>query len=255
MIDYVDEDVVAARNLEDISYNNITIRLNFFLIISCVEGCIQLDMNNKTYLLNKDDIIICLPTAILSQTKFSSGHKLRIMGFSTNFLHRVVKREEISNNILSHIHKNPLRHKGRKGADLLMAEKEIKGIKKFLEEFKAFAMRGNVLDMAVGVVVGSAFTAIVTSIVQNLLTPLLGLLIPDSTFAEWAPGGFGIGAVINSIISFIITAFVVFLLVKGVNKLTHLKKQEEQAQEPEEPAGPTTEELLTEIRDLLKEQK
>ena len=129
-------------------------------------------------------------------------------------------------------------------------------MKKFFQEFKEFAMRGNVLDMAVGVVVGSAFTAIVTSIVQNLLTPLLGLLIPDSTFAEWAPGGFGIGAFINSIISFIITAFVVFLLVKGVNKLTHLKKQEEaQAQEPEEPACPTTEELLTEIRDLLKEQK
>ena len=68
-------------------------------------------------------------------------------------------------------------------------------MKKFFQEFKEFAMRGNVLDMAVGVVVGSAFTAIVTSIVQNLLTPLLGLLIPDSTFAEWAPGGFGIGAV------------------------------------------------------------
>ena len=66
-------------------------------------------------------------------------------------------------------------------------------MKKFFQEFKEFAMRGNVLDMAVGVVVGSAFTAIVTSIVQNLLTPLLGLLIPDSTFAEWAPGGFGIG--------------------------------------------------------------
>ena len=61
MIDYVNEDVVAARNLEDISYNNITIRLNFFLIISCVEGCIQLDMNNKTYLLNKDDIFVCRP--------------------------------------------------------------------------------------------------------------------------------------------------------------------------------------------------
>lgn len=133
-------------------------------------------------------------------------------------------------------------------------EEKKSGIKKFLEEFKAFAMRGNVLDMAVGVVVGSAFTAIVTSIVQNLLTPLLGLLIPDSTFAEWAPGGFGIGAVINSIITFLITAFVVFLLVKGVNKLTHLKKQEE-SQEPEEPKVPTTEELLTEIRDLLKEQK
>lgn len=133
-------------------------------------------------------------------------------------------------------------------------EEKKSGIKKFLEEFKAFAMRGNVLDMAVGVVVGSAFTAIVTSIVQNLLTPLLGLLIPDSTFAEWAPGGFGIGAVINSIITFLITAFVVFLLVKGVNKLTHLKKQEE-TQEPAEPKVPTTEELLTEIRDLLKEQK
>ena len=127
-------------------------------------------------------------------------------------------------------------------------------MKKFFQEFKDFAMRGNVLDMAVGVVVGSAFTAIVTSIVQNLLTPLLGLLIPDSTFAEWAPGGFGIGAVINSIITFLITAFVVFLLVKGVNKLTHLKKQEE-PQEPEKPKAPTTEELLTEIRDLLKEQK
>ena len=132
-----------------------------------------------------------------------------------------------------------------------MAEKEIKGIQKFFEEFKAFAMRGNVLDMAVGVVVGSAFTAIVTSIVQNLLTPLLGLLIPDSTFAEWAPGGFGIGAVINSIITFLITAFVVFLLVKGVNKLTHLKKQEE-PQEPEEPKAPTTEELLTEILDRIE---
>ncbi len=123
-------------------------------------------------------------------------------------------------------------------------------MKKFFAEFKAFAMRGNVLDMAVGVVVGSAFTAIVTSIVQNLLTPLLGLLIPDSTFAEWAPGGFGIGAVINSIISFLITAFVVFVIVKAVNRL---KPKEEPKKE--EPKGPTTEELLTEIRDLLKEQK
>ena len=126
-------------------------------------------------------------------------------------------------------------------------------MKKFLEEFKAFAMRGNVLDMAVGVVVGSAFTAIVTSIVENLLTPLLGLLIPNSTFAEWAPGGFGIGAVINAIITFIITAFVVFLIVKGMNTMQNLKKKEEEVPaEPEAPAAPTSEELLTEIRDLLK---
>ena len=126
-------------------------------------------------------------------------------------------------------------------------------MKKFFEEFKTFAMRGNVLDMAVGVVVGGAFTAIVTSIVENLLTPLLGLLIPNSTFAEWAPGGFGIGAVINAIITFIITAFVVFLIVKGMNTMQDLKKKEKDAPaEPEAPAAPTSEELLTEIRDLLK---
>ena len=124
-------------------------------------------------------------------------------------------------------------------------------MKKFLEEFKAFAMRGNVLDMAVGVVVGSAFTALVTSIVENLLTPLLGLLIPNSTFAEWAPGGFGLGAVINAIITFIITAFVVFLIIKTMNKIQNLAKKEEEPA-PEAPAAPTTEELLTEIRDLLK---
>lgn len=124
----------------------------------------------------------------------------------------------------------------------------------WIDEFKAFIMRGNVLDMAVGVVVGSAFTAIVTSIVENLLTPIIGLLIPDSTFAEWAPGGFGIGAVINAIITFLITAFVVFWIVKVVNKLT-AKKKEEKPAEPAAPPAPTQEELLTEIRDLLKAQQ
>lgn len=123
----------------------------------------------------------------------------------------------------------------------------------WISEFKDFIARGNVLDMAVGVVVGSAFTAIVTSIVENLLTPIIGLLLPSSTFAEWAPGGFGIGAVINAIITFLITAFVVFWIVKVVNKATSLKKKEEE--KPEEPAEPSNEEkLLTEIRDLLKEQ-
>ena len=123
----------------------------------------------------------------------------------------------------------------------------------WVDEFKTFIMRGNVLDMAVGVVVGSAFTAIVTSIVENLLTPIIGLLLPNSTFAEWAPGGVGIGAVINAIITFLITAFVVFWIVKVVNKLS--KKKEEEAPAPEAPAGPTTEELLIEIRDLLKEKQ
>ena len=124
----------------------------------------------------------------------------------------------------------------------------------WIEEFKTFIIRGNVLDMAVGVVVGSAFTAIVTSIVENLLTPIIGLLLPSSTFAEWAPGGFGIGAVINAIITFLITAFVVFWIVKVVNRAM---KKEEPKEEPKEeaPAAPTAEELLTEIRDLLKEQQ
>lgn len=125
--------------------------------------------------------------------------------------------------------------------------------KGFIAEFKEFIARGNVLDLAVGVVVGGAFTAIVTSIVENLLTPIIGLAIPDSTFAEWAPGGFGVGAVINAIITFLITALVVFLVVKAVNKA--MPKKEEEEPEEEEPAGPTTEELLTEIRDLLKEQQ
>ena len=123
----------------------------------------------------------------------------------------------------------------------------------WVDEFKTFIMRGNVLDMAVGVVVGSAFTAIVTSIVENLLTPIIGLLLPSSTFAEWAPGGFGIGAVINAIITFLITAFVVFWIVKVVNGIS--RKKEEEAPAPEAPAGPTTEELLIEIRDLLKEKQ
>jgi large conductance mechanosensitive channel len=125
----------------------------------------------------------------------------------------------------------------------------------WIDEFKAFIMRGNVLDMAVGVVVGSAFTAIVTSIVENLLTPIIGLLIPSSTFAEWAPGGFGVGAVINAIITFLITAFVVFWIVRVVNKVTEKSKKAEEAA-PAAPPEPSAEEkLLIEIRDLLKEQK
>mgnify|MGYP004449213463 CR=1 FL=1 len=129
-------------------------------------------------------------------------------------------------------------------------------MKKFLEEFKTFALRGNVLDLAVGVVIGSAFTAIVSSIVENLLTPILGLLIPNSSFADWAPGGFGLGAVINAIITFIITAFAVFVIVKSVNALTAKKKEEAEPEpepEPEEPK-PTTEELLAEILEELKKR-
>ncbi|MCD8331708.1 MAG: large conductance mechanosensitive channel protein MscL [Oscillospiraceae bacterium] len=118
-------------------------------------------------------------------------------------------------------------------------------------EFKAFIMRGNVLDMAVGIVVGSAFTAIITSIVENLLTPIIALIMGKADFSSITVGPFGVGAVINAIITFLITAFVVFWIVRVVNKLS--KKKEEA---PAEPPAPSAEEvLLTEIRDLLKEKK
>lgn len=128
-------------------------------------------------------------------------------------------------------------------------------MKKFLEEFKAFAMRGNVLDMAVGVVIGGAFTAIITAIVEGLLTPIIGLLLPNTTFAEWAPAGFGLGAVINAIIVFILTALAVFLIVKAINKAASLKKKEEEEVVEEEEPAPTTEELLAQILEELKAKK
>lgn len=127
---------------------------------------------------------------------------------------------------------------------------------KIVEEFKTFISRGNVLDMAVGVVIGSAFTAIVNSLVADLLTPFIGLILKavgiDESFATWAPGGFGIGSFINSIISFFLIALSVFMLIKIMNSAKNLgKKKEEEVVEEEVPAGPTDVELLTEIRDLL----
>ena len=133
-------------------------------------------------------------------------------------------------------------------------------MRKFLQEFKTFAIRGNMLDMAVGVIVGGAFTAIVTSIVTNIATPLISILI-GVDFKDWVielprlygnavPGTLGIGLFINSILNFLVVAFVVFLFVKALNKFR--KKQEEA---PPPPPEPTVEErLLTEIRDLLKEE-
>ena len=134
-------------------------------------------------------------------------------------------------------------------------------MRKFFNEFKTFAIKGNMFDLAVGVIIGGAFTAIITSIVSNIAMPLIGILI-GVDFKEWVielprlygnadSGTLGIGLFINSIINFIIVAFVVFLFVKALNKFR--KKQED---EPPAPPEPTTEErLLTEIRDLLKEER
>jgi len=133
-------------------------------------------------------------------------------------------------------------------------------IKSFLNEFKTFAVKGNMLDMAVGMIVGGAFTALVTSIVTHIATPLIGILI-GVDFSEWnitlphlygnaEPGTLAIGKFLNSMVSFIVVAFVVFLFVKALNRFR--KKEEEKAPEPPEPSP--EELLLTEIRDLLKEK-
>lgn len=135
-------------------------------------------------------------------------------------------------------------------------------MKKFLEEFKAFAMRGNVLDMAVGVVIGSAFTSIVNSLVADIITPLLSLLTRGINLAGLSitlgqgedAAKLAYGNFLQSILSFIIIAFAVFVMVKAINKLSHLRKEEE-AKKEEAPKGPTTEQLLAEIRDLMKEQQ
>ena len=113
-----------------------------------------------------------------------------------------------------------------------MAEKEIKGIQKFFEEFKAFAMRGNVLDMAVGVVVGSAFTAIVNSLVGDIISPLIGLFFNadfSDVVIQIGDVGIGIGSFLNAIINFLIVAFVLFVVLKAFNALFNKKKAEEEA--------------------------
>lgn len=121
-----------------------------------------------------------------------------------------------------------------------------------LKEFRDFIMRGNVIDLAIGVIIGAAFSAIVNSLVADILTP--ALLQPTLQAAgvdkieDWQPGGLLVGKFLSSVISFVIIAFVLFLIIKGMNAA--MKKKEEA---PAAPPAPTKEEiLLTEIRDLLK---
>ena len=121
----------------------------------------------------------------------------------------------------------------------------------FLKEFKEFAVKGNVVDLAIGVIIGGAFGAIVSSLVGDVITPLLLAPAFKATGAEnlqdlvW--NGVAYGKFLAAVINFLCVAFVLFMLVKGINSL---KKKEGPA--PEAPAGPTQEELLAEIRDLLK---
>ena len=120
-----------------------------------------------------------------------------------------------------------------------------------LQEFKDFIAKGNVMDMAVGIIMGGAFTAIVASLVDDIITPLIGIFMGGVDFSGLAAGVgdavFTYGNFIMAIINFLIIAWVVFLLVKGVNRMTPKEEPEEEA-----PAGPSQEDLLAEIRDLLQ---
>ena len=126
-------------------------------------------------------------------------------------------------------------------------------MKRWVREFRAFALKGNVVDMAIGVVVGSSFTAIVNSLVGDVITPLFTLLSPDSAvFESLTIGGVVmIGKCINAILSFLMVSGCMFLLVQGINRLTR-RAEKEKAAAPA-PAPSKEEVLLTEIRDLLKE--
>ena len=145
-----------------------------------------------------------------------------------------------------------------------MAEK-----KGFMAEFKEFIARGNVMDMAVGVIIGGAFGKISTSLVNDIIMPLVSMLTGGVDFSAWkwvlkeavvdAAGAevspavsVNFGTFLATILDFIIIAFAIFCLIKALNKL-HRKKEEEPAPEPPAPPEPSNEEkLLTEIRDLLK---
>lgn len=125
-------------------------------------------------------------------------------------------------------------------------------MKKLLNDFKEFAFKGNVLDMAVGVVIGTAFSKIVTSLVNDIITPLIGTIFSNTDFTYIklvlrGDNAIMVGNFIQAFIDFLIIALCIFAFVKLISKF---KKKEEP--KPEPPKGPTTEELLSEIRDLLK---
>lgn len=139
---------------------------------------------------------------------------------------------------------------------------------KFINEFKEFAVKGNAVDMAVGVIIGDAFGKIVTSIVNDIIMPPIGWLIGGVKFTDLKcelpsidlgleklePVTINYGNFLQTMFDFVIIAFCVFMLVKGINKMAR-KKAEKPAAPPAPPAPSAEEKLLTEIRDLLKQGK
>lgn len=125
-----------------------------------------------------------------------------------------------------------------------------------LSEFKEFAMKGNVVDLAVGVIIGAAFGKIVSSLIEDVITPLLLKPALDAAHLSaieelTAFGGVKYGLFLSAVINFIIVAFVLFLIIKAINNL----KKKDDVPPPPTPAGPTQEELLVQIRDILKNKQ
>ena len=148
--------------------------------------------------------------------------------------------------------------------------KNKKGI---IKEFKEFAVKGNMFDMAIGVIIGAVFKDLVTSFTDNIIMPIVSIFTGSIDFSAWKvrlPSLFGekidetgevvynylnVGNFISSVISFLILAFVIFMMVKGMNKLREMGKKEEEAASAAPPAPSNEEVLLAEIRDLLKNKK
>lgn len=140
---------------------------------------------------------------------------------------------------------------------------------KFLNEFKDFAMRGNVLDMAVGVIIGGAFGKIVSSVVDDVIMPPIGWLIGGVNFAdlkltlptvqvageEFKTVTINYGSFLQTCFDFLIVAFCIFMLIKAVNKLAKKKEEPKEPEAPKAPEPSAEEKLLMEIRDLLKSQQ
>lgn len=130
-------------------------------------------------------------------------------------------------------------------------------MKGFMDEFKQFIARGSVMDLAVGVIIGGAFSAITTSLINDIIMPLLGIFTSSVSFADlsFTVNGAVIayGNFIQAVLNFLIMAFIVFCLVKALNKL-HRKKAEAPTAPPAPPQPTAEEKLLAEIRDLLKER-
>jgi len=135
-------------------------------------------------------------------------------------------------------------------------KKEKDKVNKFLGEFKTFVSRGNVLDLAVGVVVGGAFSKIVTSLVNDIITPFIGVIIGGRDFSNLSlrigEASIAYGAFIQNIIDFLLIAFCIFIFIKFINKIFIKKKEEEKKEETPKKSDEVL--LLEEIRDLLKKQ-